>query len=278
MNGAKILDYKNYESVKELIYDYIGISISEKDREEFFNKLQPLITFYGCKNLDELFQMLITDPNNEILGEIANKITTNYSYFNREQVHFEFLKNKALPELVADLRKKSNFKLSIWSAACSTGEEAYTLAILLKEFLGIYYDNWIVSVLGTDISSKVLKEAKAGVYLQERIGGILPDLFLKYFENINEQNVKIRDELKKDVAFRVLNLKHNKYQFRERFNIVFCRNVFIYFDEKVIDHVAINIHRCLEKGGYLFIGLSETLGKRNNNYFDFVSPGIYRKK
>ncbi|MBF0361989.1 MAG: protein-glutamate O-methyltransferase CheR [Oligoflexia bacterium] len=277
-NRTNILECNNYESVKELIYTHLGISISEKDQEEFFHKLKPVMSAYNCKTLDELFQLLLEDPNNEILGEIANKITTNYSYFNRETNHFDFLRSKVLPELVAELRKKSTFKLSIWSAACSTGEEPYTLGILLREFLGAYYDNWIVSVLGTDISSKVLKEAKNAIYPLERVEGMPADLFLKYFDRVDPQTVKVKDEYKKDVGFRVLNLKHNGYQFREGFNAVFCRNVFIYFDEKMIDHVAMNVHRCLDKGGYFFIGVSETLGKRNTNYFEFIAPGIYRKK
>ncbi|MBF0207295.1 MAG: protein-glutamate O-methyltransferase CheR [Oligoflexia bacterium] len=274
-----ILTGSLYAKVGDLIYNYLGIALAkEEDIIDAMEKINPLLHLYKCRNIEDLFLLTLSDESNEILGEVANRLTTNYSYFYRERIHLDYLSQKLLPALITDFRNKRKYKLNIWSAACSTGEEAYTLSLIVREVLGIYFNNWTIKILATDISTRVLEEGKKGIYSQDKLKELPVEWVDKYFDILNGGYVKIKNDFLRDVEFKVFNLRRGAYHaFDEKFQIVFCRNVFIYFDEEVIDEIVEQLSTCIEVGGHLFTGVSETLGRRHQGRFLFLAPGVYQK-
>ena len=190
----------------------------------------------------------------------------------REEEHFRFFRDKILPELVIRVKSKD---LRIWSAGCSSGEEPYTLAMIIDEFFGNEKFFWDTKILATDISSKVLDEAQKGVYRNEELAAIPKSWKLAYFSSYDDENSVISDKIKDEVIFRRFNLME-KFPFKRKFHVIFCRNVMIYFDEETKKNLIDKFYNCLEDGVYLFIVLSETLN-RDPNKFKAVMPSVYRK-
>ena len=205
---------------------------------------------------------------------MLNKLTTNYTYFLREREHFDFFKDTILPYLVSTKKNKS---LSIWSAGCSSGEEPYTISMFIKDFLGQQASAWDTRILATDISTDVLSIAMKGEYDVKSLRDV-PDSWKKrFFRPVrgDADKVVVSDELKKNVIFRTFNLM-GPIQFKIPFDVIFCRNVMIYFDEKTKRELVGKIYNALEPGGYLFIGTTETLD-RNSSPFQLIRPSIFRK-
>ncbi len=266
---------------QELIYKTAGIRLSSQKKGLLSSRLIRRMKKLDIDSFYEYYRML-KDDNDELV-EMLNCISTNTTHFFRENHHFEFLKDKIMPEL---LRIKSFEKtIRIWSAGCSTGEEPYSIAIsvceALKEF-GVkgsgLMDGWDIKILATDISTKVLDAAQRGIYEYEAVSEMSEYLMNQYFlkgtgDNIGK--VKVRDFLKDMIRFRRLNLKDRTYPFKRRFDVIFCRNVMIYFDEGMKQHVLSMFHRHLSEGGYLFLGHAETMF--GSNGFKTVFITAYKK-
>jgi len=265
------------QTLEQLIKNYFGIYIRPDKAVTVEERIRPLLAKHNCINAHELFLKVDSDTTHGIINDIANAVTTNFTYFNREEPHFDFLLKNVYPPLVRELRQKNSLDLRIWCAACSSGEEAYSLAMTIRDYLDMDYSNWRSGVLATDLSTTALEEAIAGIYPSDRMIYLKKDAIKKYFSPINDYTYKIKASLAKEVTFRKFNLKTKTYPFKQRFHIIFCRNVMIYFDLEMINHVVENIYKNLETNGYLFISNTETLG-RKNSLFEYIAPGIYRKK
>lgn len=209
-----------------------------------------------------------------------NVITTNKTEFFREPGHFEYLVRNAVPELMAGRGSGINKRLNLWSAACSRGNEAYTIAIVLMEFAERYPGlNFDFFILATDISTDVLEDARMGIYSHDEIEPVPMDLRKKYFlksKDRQKQLVRVIPALRHKVKFRQLNLMDNDFQLREPMDIIFCRNVIIYFDKKTQENLILRLCRYLEPGGYLFMGHSEVL-QCGDLPIVSVAPAVYRK-
>lgn len=214
----------------------------------------------------------LSDTTGTVTNLLLTKLTTNYTYFMREETHYRFMEERALPEWTRRIR---DHDLRTWSAGCSSGEEAYTASMVIKEFLGTEKSRWDTTILATDISPRVLAAAKEGVYPSTHLEGLPEKYRRKYFIKLPDDQCKVNDELGKSVIFAPLNLME-RFKFRRKFHIIFCRNVMIYFDNATKKELAAKFYEVLEPGGYLFIGLSETLSGIFNG-LDHVSPSIYRK-
>lgn len=205
-------------------------------------------------------------------------ISTNTTKFFREAYHFEYLQYSIIPEF---MQSKPDRTLRIWSAGCSTGEEPYSITIFegLRQ-KGVSPDSWDIKILATDISMKALKSAEEGIYKADQFpDSIPPETMTRYFlkgVGKNKGKIKVKDFVKDTVRFRRLNLKDKTYPFKRRFDVIFCRNVTIYFDEEIKHHIISNLHQCLFSGGYLFLGHSETILDRRR--FVPVSITVYRKR
>lgn len=227
----------------------------------------------GYKSYDEYMDRVESDFTGQEAQNLINILTTNHTYFMRESEHFEFLKDVILPELKE--REKASRDLRIWSAAASSGEEPYTIAMVIKDFFGLDYLNWDTSILATDISRKVLDKAVEGIYGKEQIEQ-LPLWWQKSnFTRINEENYQVKKEIRDRVIFRQFNLM-NPLPFKRRLHVVFLRNVMIYFDEETKRRVISKIYDFMEPGGYLIIGGTESIDKSATK-FNFIRPSVFRK-
>ncbi len=263
---------QEFHRIVVYVKDKFGIDLSGK-QILVSGRLENYILRHGYDGYDEYMAKVEKNPKGEEARNLINVLTTNHTYFMREFEHFEFMRQKILPKLkVSEAASKD---LRIWSAASSTGEEAYTIAMVLKDFFGIDHRAWDTTVLATDISTKVLMHAQRGRYLKEQIEPLPENWRRKYFKQIGPMEYQVKPELKKEVLFRQFNLM-NPFPFRKPFHIVFLRNVMIYFDEKTKLELLNKIYDHMAPGGYLFIGTTESVN-RNGTRFQYVEPSIYRK-
>ena len=223
--------------------------------------------------LTEYLDYVVTDKTGQAETVMLDKITTNYTFFMREAEHFTFFKEQVLPALT---RTTQNKDLRIWSAACSSGQEPYTLAMIIDEYFGSKKPEWDSKILATDLSQSMLEAAEKGVYSNESISPLPAYWKLNYFKKADAENMVLMDKIKKEVIFRKLNLIDPVLPFKQKFHVIFCRNVMIYFDNKTKDELVEKLYNLTEPGGYLFIGHSESLN-RNNTRYNHVIPAVYKK-
>lgn len=266
----KINDNEFKELTKFLSYNY-GINLTQK-RNLIEGRLSNVILDKGFHSFREYLDFVYSDITKNELTILINKLTTNHTFFMREVEHFYYLKNIVLPYLYSNISSKD---LRIWSAGCSSGEEAYTLAMLMQDYFGNEKYLWDTKILATDISVNVLQKAIDGVYSYEELDKIPQSWKVNFFDKIGDEYYKINDTIKKEVIFRVFNLM-DEFPFKKNFHVIFCRNVMIYFDKETKEKLIKKFYDMTEWGGYLFIGLSESLSRTEIPY-NYIMPSVYRK-
>jgi chemotaxis protein methyltransferase CheR len=245
---------ENYRFLQEFVYENSGIVLDSGKHYLLDARLLTVAREHGLRSVNDLCALLraTEDQPLSLRRQVVDAITTNETYFMREPAHYDALRNTIIPELVkihADTRR-----LKFWSAACSTGQEAYTLAMLLVE-MGL--GGWNIEILGTDLCSRVIERARTGVFSQLEMNRGLPSSYLlKYFRR-SGINWEIKDEVKKYVKFETGDLRAS-LRSRGPFDVVFCRNVLIYFDLPTKSKIIQEIHDTLFLGGYLILGSTET--------------------
>lgn len=272
---AGILDISDHEFqlLSSLVYQHFGIHLTDQKKELVKGRLNKLVKELGFNTFKEYYHYVVEDKTGKALLHLVDKISTNHSYFFREIDHFDFLKNKIFPELRQKSAKK---ELRIWSAGCAEGEEVYTIAMVVKEFFSMDFNLWDIGLLATDISFSVLEEAKEGIYPPERLQQ-MPSYFKnKYFKILDSEHYEVKKEIKDMVLFKRLNLMNESFPFKGQFDIIFCRNVMIYFDSQTRQRLVQRFYNYTKEGGYLLIGHSESLIKEKCPY-KYLKPAIYRK-
>jgi chemotaxis protein methyltransferase CheR len=267
---------REFRQLRELVYERLGINLTEKKRSMLIGRLQKLLRTSGFKNFQDYYEYLVNDSGMKAMTELINRVTTNYSFFYRGKSHFEYFVQAVLPEVVGSLKKRNSRDLRIWTAGCSTGEEPYMLTMLMREFFGNEYGLWDGGILATDISEKVLTFALQGIYPEDRTKEVPAQLRNKYFKKLNDGQMAVNGTIKNEVIFRKFNLKNKLYPFKKPFQIIFCRNVMIYFDKQTRDTLLHRFYENTEPGGYLFIGHSETLG-REQTLYKYIMPAVYKR-
>lgn len=244
---------KNFQQISELAYQHSGIVLIDRKQDMIYGRLARRLRKLGIANFDLYLQQL--DENWEAEGtSFLNAITTNKTAFFRENHHFEHLAKTIIPNL--KIKYKTSKRIRVWSAAASTGEEPYSIAMVFKEaFPG---KAWDIKILATDIDSDVLAKAQAGVYTNERVEGIEAARLRKWFKKYDAEHYQANDSLKSILQFKQLNLLE-PWPIRGQFDVVFCRNVIIYFDLKTQKTLFQNIHQHMVDDACLYIGHSETL-------------------
>ena len=213
----------------------------------------------------------------EELYQMIDAVTTNKTDFFRESKHFDYLRDVVLPSMKSEIKNNNWHQLKAWSAGCSTGEEPYTLAMVLSKFAENNH-SFHFSILATDISTKVLGIAKTAIYGEEKIEPIPMEFRKKYLlRSTSKPIMRIVPELRSCLNFMRLNFMDTDYRLRDKMDIVFCRNVIIYFDRQTQEQILSRICRYLVPGGYLFMGHSETLNSMNLPLKQ-LSSSIYRKR
>jgi chemotaxis protein methyltransferase CheR len=272
---VKLTD-REFKMLSSLIYDKTGITLGDHKQALVVGRLNKELRESGFTSFTEYYNHVVNDPTGQAINTLIEKISTNHTYFWRESDHFTMFQNVVLPELTSALKKGGSREIRIWCAGCSSGEEPYTLAMLLHEHLGKEIGSWDAGILATDISDRVLKKAISGAYDADNVNRLPPNLKRAYFERADGDRFVASDNVKKLIMFRKLNLMRESFPFRRRFHMIFCRNVMIYFDTPTRMGLVERFHRYMESGGYLFIGHSESLG-RSNELFRYLKPAVYRK-
>jgi chemotaxis protein methyltransferase CheR len=267
---------KEFFLISGLVYDKFGINLTEQKKPLIVGRLNKILRKSGFETFQEYFKYVSNDTTGRALSDLIDRISTNHSYFFREKDHFEFIRNTILPELIAGKKLAGNKTLRIWSAGCAAGEEVYSLSILLHDYFGNSINAWDIGILATDISLNVLTQAREGKYPIEKISEVPPLLFNKFFTAEGRDTYLIKQCIKDMVMFKRLNLMNNDFPFNGKFDIIFCRNVMIYFDTQTRNRLVERFHRYLQDGGYLLIGHSESLGRENGS-FKYIKPATYRK-
>ncbi|MFZ5774744.1 MAG: CheR family methyltransferase [Thermodesulfobacteriota bacterium] len=274
--SANAISNGEFEQIRTLVYQRFGINLTDQKRALVVGRLQKLVRDEGFASFQEYHDHVARDTTGAALDKLVNRISTNYTYFYRESAHFDYFSQFSLPNVVARLKQQNSRDLRIWSAGCSSGEEPYMLAMLLMEHFGADYGFWNGGVLATDISDRVLTQARQGIYLHEQVERMPPALFHKYFVKQGEGQWSVCDRLRREVTFRRFNLMNKQFPFKKPFHVIFCRNVMIYFDKETRDGLIRRFYDFLEPGGYLFIGHSETIG-RQQTMFRYLQPAAYQR-
>ncbi len=274
--GMMAISDAEFSRLRDLIHKRFGINLTEQKRSLLVGRLQKLMRNLNLGNFSDYYDYLSHDKTEGALGELVDLISTNHTYFNREKDHFDFFSQTALPTVIEKLKREKRKDLRIWCAGCSTGEEPYTLLMLMMEYLGSDYSAWDAGILATDISDRALTSARRGVYSTDRVMQLPEALRKKYFTPAGPNEMAVIDKVKREATFRRFNLMNTSFPFKKPFQMIFCRNVMIYFDQPTREALVNRYHQFTEPGGYLFIGHSETLG-RSQTLYRYLKPALYQK-
>lgn len=237
-------------------------------------RLENYVRAGGWSNYSQYMDAVEKDVGGSLEKKLVDLLSTNHTYFMREAEHFEFLKKEVLPWLKEKEAQRKD--LHIWCAASSSGEEPYTIAMVLMDFFGLEHNKWDTQILATDVSTEILQQAVNGIYSKEQIDPLPENWKRRFFRNVpGTGQYKVTEELKKEVLFRKFNLM-DPFPFKKKLHVVFLRNVMIYFDDATKKTLLQKIYDNLEPGGYLFLGKTETIN-RDSIPFHLVTPSVFRK-
>ena len=258
---------------RTLIEEHTGIHLKEHKRDLLVARLSQYIRTLGLPSFSAYYEYVARDASGKALREFINRITTNKTSFFREPHHFDFLRTRLIPEL----RRRGQRELRIWSAGCSTGEEPYTIAITIEEALGKHH-GWNVKVLASDIDTEVLEQARAGVYPLSSLDGMSVERqhagFLRGYGDFAGK-VQVRPELRALIEFRRINFKDHSWGIQARFDLIFCRNVIIYFERELQQKIVGRLAGHLDPTAIFFSGHSENLFWLRD-LLEPVEPTVYR--
>lgn len=267
--------YEDFDYLRTIVNGCTGIVVTDEKHDMFYSRLVRRIRALRLKNFTQYCDLIKNAKDGQEVIQLVNAITTNLTSFYREHHHFDFLSATVIPALLDS--DTAGHKLRIWSAGCSTGEEPYSIAMTVCES-ELAAQGWDIRLLATDIDSNVLAHAAEGVYSRDGVGQMPQQRLQRWFlkgKGEQEGKVRVKPELRRLIEFAQLNL-NSPWSLPEVADIVFCRNVIIYFDQQskriLIDRIADN----LKMGGYLFIGHSESMF-RVSERFELVGNTIYRK-
>ena len=267
----------DYERISRLVYEQCGINLHEGKKELVKARLGKRLREGNFKSFGEYYRYVTTDDGTAELISMIDSLSTNLTYFFREESHFQKLRNMIKLMVKTSNQGRLSEKLRIWSAGCSTGEEPYSLAMTVCESVnGLSGD---VKIMATDISTRVLQTANEGIFPKARLNNVPPAILKKYFQmgsGSNEGQFRIKKNIRDMVQFSRFNLMDTPPP-NYRFDIIFCRNVMIYFDKATQEALVRRFHQCLNKGGHLFVGHSESLTGLSHE-LKYIEPSVYRKQ
>lgn len=267
---VKLTDQEFLEFVSYMQKNY-GIDLSKK-KILIEGRLSNLIEKKGMKSFGEYLDSVKKNNKDEITT-LVNRLTTNYTYFNREEDHFKFLRETVLPYQEKNNKSKV---LNIWSAGCSSGEEPYTLAMVLNDYFKFMNNQWKIQIHATDISENVLSKARDGIYGADSLKELSESYKKRYFEKMKDGKYQVLPEIKRNVVFKGFNLM-DTVAAKNKYDVIFCRNVMIYFNEETKIKIIDKLYEATKLGGYLMIGHAETIQRDKSKYL-YVRPAIYKKE
>jgi chemotaxis protein methyltransferase CheR len=276
LETSRDLTPAEYRLFRDLVYEHSGIELGARKMQLVRSRLARRVRAGGFASFGEYYRYVRADASGGELTRLIDAISTNTTHLFREARHFEFLRDR-LREWTAPQATPRSTTIRIWSAACSSGEEPYSIAITAAEALG-ERNAHTVKILATDISTAMLERARGGVFRPDRIGATPPEIVAKYFSR-SQRNERveftIRDDVRRMITFSQFNLMSAAFPFRNPFDVIFCRNVMMYFDHSTQEKLVRRFARHLRPGGYLLIGHAESLSGRSHP-FKYVAPTTYQ--
>jgi chemotaxis protein methyltransferase CheR len=262
----------DYEYLRKLLKDHSGLDLSTDKQYLIESRLLPLARKAGLADICDLVQKM-KNGSNGLITQVVEAMTTNETFFFRDKIPFDHFREKIMPEMLQ--ARASRKSLRIWCAAGSTGQEPYSLAMCLKE-MGAALGGWRVEIVATDLSNEVLEKSRAGIYSQFEVQRGLPiQMLVKYFKQIGEL-WQINADIRAMVQHRQLNLLHDFSQLG-RFDVIFCRNVLIYFDQDTKTNIFGRLARTIEPDGFLVLGAAETVVGLTESFKPIADRrGLYR--
>ncbi len=260
-----------FDRLRKLVYDKSGISLGDHKEALVTARVGKRMRTLGMEEFEDYLDHLVEDKSGQEVVQLLDVISTNVTHFFREAQHFD-----VLAELLRQWSEEGQSRFRIWCAAASSGEEPYTIAMMMREALDGGAD---AKMLATDISTRVLEKAKEGVYEDRHVEKIPPQLLRKYFTKRGGENKGLweaRQTLKQLITFGRLNLSEFPYRLKGPLDVIFCRNVMIYFDNDMRSRVLANMYKLLRPGGYLMVGHAESLTGLVSE-FKSVRPSVYIK-
>ena len=261
-----------FKRFRTLIYNESGISLGEQKRSLLASRLSKRLRDLDLATFSDYYAKVTEDQTREEFTRMLDLISTNKTDFFREPKHFAFLRERIIPELEGAKR------IRIWSSACSSGEEPYTIAMTIFDTVRNPHE-WEFKILASDLSTRVLAKAAMGTYEEERVRDVPPDVIRRHFlrgRGGSTGLLKVKPHLAEMIQFRRLNLMDDQFPIKSSLDLIFCRNVMIYFDRPTQETLVNKFHRYLKPGGYLFIGHSESL-QWVRHPFKSLAPTIYQK-
>lgn len=270
---------REFKVLRELIHRETGIALAEYKRTLVCSRLARRLRHHGLSTYADYYDLLTNaDPEKRELREMINAITTNKTDFFREYHHFEFLAQHVFPAVAREHAPR----LRLWSAGTATGEEAYSLAITVCEAFGLRLNECDIKILATDIDTQVLEHAESGLYTLDQIAPVAPNLQRRYFlrgVGMQEGKVMAKPVLRSLIRFRRLNLIETPWPMHGPFDVIFCRNVLIYFDKATRQCLLEHFAAMLKEGGYLMLGHSESIhGHGYDNLYTAIAHSSYRRR
>lgn len=261
-----------FSRIVDFVSERYGINLRLK-QASIEGRLENYMVSQGYKSYDQYMNAVEYD----ILGleeqNFIDMITTKHTYFCREPEHFDFFRDVILPEVKE--KENATKNLRIWCAGTSSGEEAYTIAMLIKDFLGEDYDAWDTGLMATDLSRKALEKALKGIYSTKQVEGLPKNWLQDYFTKLNHKQYEVIQEIRKNVMFRQFNLV-NPFPFKNKLHVIFLRNVMMYLEEEMKSDLVNRLYGFLEPGGYLILGLTESIDLETTK-LEYLGTSIYRR-
>lgn len=274
---AKPISAEEYKELTRLVYEHSRIDLGPNKKDLVMSRLAKRLGATGICSYQEYIDALKKPTGQQELVHFIDAISTNHTFFFREKGHFDFLQDTIIPQICPKMAGGISFRML--SAACSSGEEPYSMALVCSEHIeGKYPLNWVIDC--ADISTRMVERAKDGIFSEERIDKVRRDLVLRNFEKltgVQQGYYRAKQELRRHMNFRAMNLLKTPYAFRPGYHAIFCRNVMIYFDQKTQEELVNNLAKYLAPGGYLIIGHAESLAGSNHPFVS-VRPSIYQLK
>lgn len=267
----------DYQFIRQLVYDQSSIHLGQEKKEMVCTRLNNRLTSLGLSSVAEYCEMLKSNREPGEITHLIDALSTNFTTFFREIEHFKFLREKVIPDFLASGETENEGPFRAWSAACSTGEEPYSMAIILAAcFQAISPDAW--QIFASDISTKVLEKATRGIYEASRVKLPNPAWLQRYFQRGKynwDGYYRVKGQLREQIDFQRMNLLDASPRPGERYHLIFCRNVMIYFDQPTAQLLVEKLCQQLHDGGYLIVGHAETLSRRPSG-LQQIKPSIFR--
>ena len=266
-----------FQKFSSLVYEKTGIYLKPEKKELLNARLGKRLRSTGIKSFQQYYDYVMNDASGEELVQLIDSVSTNFTSFFRESAHFDILSRTVLPAFLGEGKRK-NKELLFWSSACSSGEEPYTMAMVVEDFARVH-PGLRYRIMATDISTKVLALARKGVYGEDRIAKVPGPFLKKYFQKgVGDAAgyVRIKEEIRRMVHFDRFNLM-GEFPWRDAIDVIFCRNVMIYFNRETQQGLVNKFHQALAPGGYLFIGHSESITGLRHAFVQ-VDATAYQKR